>query len=293
MSGAPTKSTQSIAGRWRCGRPRNGDETMEFPNLDPVAFSVGPLQIRWYGLAYFAGILAGIRLAEHMVKRFTDLGLERGVFSEFMSSAFIGVIAGGRLGSIILYNPHHYLAHPLDVFAIWKGGMAFHGGLIGLVIAAFLHCRRHNINLLAFGDVAACAAPIGLFLGRIANFINGELWGRSTNLPWAVVFPNPAAGGIPRHPSQLYEALAEGALLFVVTNAMARVGSVRRRHGVIAGVFLFGYAVARILIELTREPDAPLIGPLTRGQAYSMPMLLVGATMIALALLHRANVRAR
>lgn len=256
---------------------------MPFPDIDPIAFSIGPIDVRWYGLAYVAALFIGTWYAERLVRRHPDFAIAPGTFDGFFTWALVAILVGGRLGSILLYNFDYYLANPWKIFATHEGGMAFHGGFAGVVIAAIWFCRRRRVSLLAFSDVLACVAPIGLFLGRIANFINGELWGRPSTAPWAVIFPNPAAGGIPRHPSQLYEAALEGVLLFLVLNAMALRPEIRRRHGLLAAGFLLGYALVRMAVEFTREPDAPLIGPLTRGQAYSLPMLVAGIVVVALA----------
>ncbi|MBC7768918.1 MAG: prolipoprotein diacylglyceryl transferase [Phycisphaerales bacterium] len=262
---------------------------MPFPNIDPIAFSIGPVDIRWYGLAYFAGLALALWAADRLARRNVEYGVPGGAFDAFTLWAIAGVLIGGRLGSILLYNPEYYLANPLKVFAVWESGMAFHGGFLGVVIAALLYCRPRNIPFLGFSDIMACVSPIGIFLVRIANYINGELWGRPTDAPWAVVFPNPAAGGVPRHPSQLYEAALEGVLLFVVINLMARSAAIRARHGLLASAFLIGYAICRGLVEFTREPDASFIGPLTRGQAYSVPMMLVGIAVIFYTLRQRAK----
>lgn len=255
---------------------------MPFPNIDPVALSLGPLELRWYGIAYFVGIIVGIWYAERLIRKHPDFDLKPGAFDNFVVWAVAGILLGGRLGIILLYNTDYYIAHPLKVFALNEGGMSFHGGFLGVVIAAYLYCRRNRIPFLAFGDVMACVSGIGIFLVRIANFINGELWGRPTEAPWGVVFPSPAAGGVARHPSQLYEAALEGVLLFVVINLMARRSDIRARHGLLASAFLVGYAIVRGLVEFTREPDAPLFGALTRGQAYSLPMLIAGVVIAVL-----------
>lgn len=262
---------------------------MPFPDIDPVAVSIGPFDVRWYGLAYFVGLAVALWGADRLARRNVEHGVRSGAFDAFTLWAFAGVLIGGRLGSILLYNPEYYLANPLKVFAVWEGGMAFHGGFLGVVIAALLYCRKRNIPFLGFSDIMACVSPIGIFLVRIANYINGELWGRPTDAPWAVVFPNPAAGGVPRHPSPLYEAALEGVLLFVVINLMARSAAIRARQGLLASAFLVGYAICRSLVEFTREPDASLIGPLTRGQAYSLPMLVFGIAVVVYALHGRAK----
>jgi phosphatidylglycerol:prolipoprotein diacylglycerol transferase len=257
---------------------------MPFPDINPIAFSIGPLDIRWYALAYLAGLFAGIWYAERLIRQNREFAIPPRAFDDFFTWAIIGVLIGGRLGIILLYDFDYYVANPWKVFALNEGGMAFHGGFLGVVLAALWFCHRRKLSFLAFSDVMACVSPIGIFFVRIANYINGELWGRPTDASWAVVFPNPAAGGVPRHPSQLYEAALEGVVLFFIVNALARIPAIRARHGLLASVFLIGYALFRGLIEFTREPDASLIGPLTRGQAYSLPMLIVGLVLIALAL---------
>lgn len=253
---------------------------MPFPNIDPVLFSIGPLAIRWYGLAYMVGLLLGMALAIRILRGSSERHISEKHIDGFFIWAVLGVLVGGRLGSVLLYELPYYLDQPLKIFALWEGGMAFHGGLLGVIAAAYFYSRRQKINPLEFGDVLACVAPIGLFFGRIANFVNGELWGRPTTLPWGTVFPDPAAGGIPRHPSQLYEAFLEGVVLFAVLNLLNRLKTVRMSPGLLTGVFLSGYGVFRYFIEFTREPDAPFFGPLTRGQSYSVPMILIGGVLI-------------
>jgi phosphatidylglycerol:prolipoprotein diacylglycerol transferase len=201
-----------------------------------------------------------------------------------------GVLLGGRLGHVLFYEPASYIANPLDIFALWKGGMSFHGGLIGSIIGAALFARRFKADTWSVLDLCAAAVPIGLFFGRIANFINGELWGRPTTVPWAMVFPSPSAGGIERHPSQLYEAFFEGVVLFAVLWWLTHRMGALRRPGVLAGTFLLGYGLARSFCEFFREPDPGhilTIGPLTAGMIYSLPMIVAG-----LWILRAANKRA-
>ena len=196
---------------------------------------------------------------------------------------------GGRLGYVLFYKPVYYFQNPAEILYVWQGGMSFHGGLLGLVVAIVVFSRRRGFRTLALGDLVAAAAPLGLFFGRIANFINGELFGRTTDVPWAVVFPH--GGDLPRHPSQLYEAFLEGVVLFAVLAALAHRPGVTRRAGLLTGVFFLGYGASRIFVELFREPDAHLgfiVGPLTMGQILSIPMILLGLYLIVRAYLNGA-----
>ncbi|NQV82431.1 MAG: prolipoprotein diacylglyceryl transferase [Rhodospirillales bacterium] len=247
-----------------------------FPAIDPVIISLGPLAIRWYSLAYIAGLLLGWRLLRRLVQREPQVGgtIEA---DDFLVWAMLGVILGGRLGYVLFYNFAVYINNPLSILAVWQGGMSFHGGLLGVIAATILFCRRRGLDLWTFADRLACVAPIGLFFGRLANFINGELFGRVTDVPWAVVFPR--GGPAPRHPSQIYEALGEGAVLFLVLMWLVRQDSIRRRPGFLTGVFFAGYGIARSAVEFFRQPDAH-IGFLsfgtTTGQWLSVPLVLVG-----------------
>ena len=254
---------------------------MQFPNFDPIAIQLGPLAIRWYALAFISGLLAGWGYIVYLLQRPPTVMTKTDV-SDFFTWAIIGVVAGGRVGYVSFYMPGYYASNPLEVFFLWQGGMSFHGGLIGMlvVIAAFAHKRK--VTLLALSDLVAAATPIGLFLGRIANFINGELYGRPTDVPWAVVFPG--AGEVGRHPSQLYEAALEGLVLFLVLFALARFASARTRPGLITGVFLLGYGIARTIVETVREPDIQigyLLGGATLGQLLSIPLVLGGIWLIS------------
>jgi phosphatidylglycerol:prolipoprotein diacylglycerol transferase len=251
-----------------------------FPNIDPVLIEFGPLAIRWYGLAYVAGLIAGWRYVRRLVGGPPSVTPARDV-DDFLVWATLGVVLGGRLGYVLFYQPAYYLSNPLAIFQVWAGGMSFHGGLLGVLVAMLIFVRRRNIPLLAFGDAIACAAPIGLFFGRLANFVNGELFGRESDVPWAMVFPN--GGPLPRHPSQLYEALTEGVVLFIILLLLWRQEAVRRRPGILIGVFLIGYAIARTVAELFRQPDAHigfLLGGSTMGQWLSAPMLVFGLYLI-------------
>src|SRR3954452_23483081 len=250
-----------------------------FPALDPVAIAVGPVAIRWYALAYIVGLLLGWRYCLALADRPPRFVRRRDI-DDFLVWATLGVVLGGRLGYVLFYNSAYYIEHPIEALYLWHGGMSFHGGAIGVTLAIWLFGRARNIPLLAFADIICAAVPIGLFFGRIANFINGELFGRVTDVPWAVVFP--AGGPLPRHPSQLYEALCEGLLLFLVL-LIAERGGVRRHPGMLCGLFLVGYAIARMSGELFRQPDAQLgflIFGTTMGQLLSVPVLIAGIALI-------------
>jgi phosphatidylglycerol---prolipoprotein diacylglyceryl transferase len=253
-----------------------------FPQFDPVIVQFGPFAIRWYALAYIVGLVLGWRLVRRLAQQSPPVADTRQV-DDFLTWATLGVVLGGRLGYVLFYQPDLYLAHPAMILAVWEGGMSFHGGMLGVTVALIWFCRRQAISVLGFADRIAVAAPIGLGLGRIANFINGELWGRPAPdwLPWAMVFPR--AGPIPRHPSQIYQALLEGLVLFVVMLLLSRRPAIRARAGMLTGCFLCGYAVARIVGELFREPDAFLgfvAFGITMGQLLSIPMLLAGVFLI-------------
>ena len=250
-----------------------------FPQFDPVLIQVGPLAIRWYALAYIVSLVLGWRIMRRLVARTPAVATAEQT-DDFLTWATLGVVLGGRLGYVLFYQPGRFLTDPLEILAVWQGGMSFHGGCVGVVLALLLFCRRQRIPLLGFADRLAVVVPLGLGLGRVANFINGELWGRPAPeaLPWAMVFP--AAGPVPRHPSQLYQALMEGLVLFLVMWVLARRDAVRARFGLLTGVFLMGYAVARVIGEFFRQPDAFLgflFAGATMGQLLSLPMLLAGA----------------
>ena len=270
--------------------------TLPFPNIDPVALQIGPVAIKWYGLAYLAGLLLGwlyIRrlLSEPYLWANDRPPFEPAKVDDLLLYITAGVVLGGRLGFVIFYEPSYYLANPQDIIAVWKGGMAFHGALVGCLIAIWAFARRNGVNPWSTGDLVTAAVPIGLFFGRIANFINGELFGRPTTLPWGMVFPeaayhHPNVEPTPRHPSQLYEAALEGLLLFLVLRLLTHYFDALKRPGVVSGVFLAGYALARSTSELFREPHfahAFNIGPLTPGIVYSIPMLLAGLAVIYMA----------
>ena len=250
-----------------------------FPNIDPVLIHLGPFAIRWYALSYIAGIYFGISYIGYLNKKspvFTAKALD-----DLMVYAVLGILLGGRLGYVCFYNAPYYSQHPSEILRIWQGGMSFHGGLIGLILAVFLLCKRNHLRFIAVADLIACGAPIGLCLGRIANFINGELYGRITDVPWGMVFP--AGGPLPRHPSQIYESLLEGLTLFILLAILALRTKALEKKGLLFGVFLIFYALARTFIENFREPDVQLgfiMGHMTMGQLLSVPMVLGGCLLI-------------
>ena len=249
---------------------------MPFPDIDPVAIQIGPFAVRWYALAYIAGLIAGWGYILWLLKRAPHI-MTRDQVGDFVTWAIIGVILGGRLGYVLFYMPGYYAQHPGEIFFVWQGGMSFHGGLLGVTAALILFCWRRKLNLWSVADLVAAAAPIGLFFGRLANFINGELYGRASDVPWAMVFPH--GGPDARHPSQLYEAALEGLVLFVVLLVATRVFNSLRRPGLNTGLFLIGYAVSRMFVELFREPDAHLgfiFTVVTMGQILSLPLALFG-----------------
>jgi phosphatidylglycerol---prolipoprotein diacylglyceryl transferase len=259
--------------------------SLAFPYIDPVLVTIGPLPIRWYALAYIAGLLLGWAYARSLVKRkdFWDSTQAPTPVDvdDLLVYAAMGVILGGRLGYVLFYNGAFYLTHPAEIFALWNGGMSFHGGLVGTILAIYILARRKGISVLSLTDVCAAAAPIGILLGRVANFIKPELWGRPTDVPWAMVFPG--AGPLPRHPSQLYEAALEGVLLFFVLRLAVRLGGLRR-PGLVSGLFAVGYGVARIACEFFREPDPQLgflIGGTTMGILLSLPLIAAGILVMA------------
>ncbi|PZU90279.1 MAG: prolipoprotein diacylglyceryl transferase [Shinella sp.] len=255
---------------------------LTFPAIDPIAFSIGPLAIHWYGLAYVCGIMLGWAVARSLVR---NEKLWPGNTSpctvahldDFLVWVAIGIVVGGRLGYIFFYDMPSVIADPIRAIEVWNGGMSFHGGFAGATLAMILFARRHTIPIWSLFDIVASVAPIGICFGRVANFVNGELWGRPSNVPWAMAFPT--GGPFPRHPSQLYEALLEGLLMFVLLQIIGRTGGFRMR-GLVTGCFVSLYAVARITIEFFREPDPQLGylagGWLTMGMVLSLPMLAVG-----------------
>jgi phosphatidylglycerol:prolipoprotein diacylglycerol transferase len=270
---------------------------LPFPNIDPVLVSIGPFAIRWYALAYIGGILLGWVYARWMIRNHAlwaggKAPMTVTDFDDFIVWVTLGIILGGRTGYVLFYNPAYFAANPSEIFQLWNGGMSFHGGFAGCVLAVVLFAWRRKISILSLGDLTCAAGPIGLFLGRLANFINGELWGRPADVAWSFVFPG--AGPLPRHPSQLYEATLEGLVLFIVLALFVRGGALKR-PGLIVGIFAIGYALARSFCELFREPDAQLgflWGGLTMGMLLSIPLLLAGIAFVVYALRHPARASA-
>lgn len=258
--------------------------SLAFPAIDPIAISIGPIAIRWYALAYIAGLLLGWKYVVYYCTKSPNIMSKRDV-DDLLFWATLGVILGGRLGYILFYNLEYYLENPANILKVWQGGMAFHGGFMGVIVAIILFARKRGISILAVLDAAAVATPIGLFFGRIANFINGELFGRTTDVAWGIVFPN--GGPEPRHPSQLYEAALEGLILFIVLFVLSRSAFVRHRPGILGGTFVAGYGISRIIVEFFRQPDAQLgflAGGATMGQLLSIPMVLFGVGCIVYAM---------
>jgi phosphatidylglycerol---prolipoprotein diacylglyceryl transferase len=265
-----------------------------YPAIDPVALKLGPLAVKWYGLAYMAGLLLGWFYVKRLLGQDQLWPGARKPFQperadDLLLYMTVGVLAGGRLGYVLFYEPRHFLNDPLDIPAVWHGGMSFHGALVGSILAMIYFSRRAGAELWSVMDLSAAATPMGLFFGRLANFINAELWGRPSDVPWAMVFPGPGgvipgpAGSMPRHPSQLYEAFFEGAVLFAVLWWLTHHRFALRRPGVISGVFLAGYGLARSFCEFFREPDPGHIltfGPFTAGIFYSLPMIVAGILIV-------------
>jgi phosphatidylglycerol:prolipoprotein diacylglycerol transferase len=259
---------------------------LEFPAIDPVIFELGPFALRWYALAYIAGLILGWR---HILAIAPSIGskVPPDAIDDFLVWATLGIILGGRFGYVLFYQFGYFTDNPLQIFYVWQGGMSFHGGLLGVAVAGYLFCRKRGIPFLALADLVACAAPIGLFFGRIANFVNGELWGRTTDVPWAFIFPR--GGPFPRHPSQLYEAFLEGVVLFSLMWVARRHFPESQRTGFLIGVFLGGYGLFRTIAEAFREPDAHvgyIFGVLTLGQILSLPILFLGVWQM-----HRVRTR--
>ena len=257
---------------------------IDYPVIDPVLVNLGPLPIRWYALAYIAGLVLGWWFARRLVRA---SGLWGNVarppvesLDDLLVFAALGVVLGGRLGYVTFYNFDYYFANPLEILSVWKGGMAFHGGLAGAALGIWWFARRHGVRTLAVADLCAAVVPIGICLGRIANFIKPELWGRPADVAWAMVFPD--AGPLPRHPSQLYEAALEGVVLFIALQIAIRFGALKR-PGLVTGLFGSGYGFARIACELFREPDPQLgflFGGATMGMLLSLPLIAIGLVLI-------------
>jgi phosphatidylglycerol:prolipoprotein diacylglycerol transferase len=254
---------------------------LSFPNIDPIALDLGFIVIRWYALAYIAGFLIGVSY----IKRFVQTAphaMTKDQVDDLLLWVVIGVVLGGRIGYVLFYNLPVYLDDPGRILMVWQGGMAFHGGMLGTLVAMFLFAKRKQLDFKAIGDTVCCAVPVGLFFGRLANFINAELYGRTTDGPMGIIFPTDPTQ-MPRHPSQLYEALLEGLVLFIVLWLLSRRDEIRTRPGMLSGFFLIGYGTARIICEFFREPD-PQLGFLmfdaTMGQLLSVPMVLIGVALM-------------
>ncbi len=256
-----------------------------YPTIDPVALWIGPLPLRWYALAYIAGLIAGWFYARKLVgwDKLWGAVARPGADSldDLLVYCALGVVLGGRLAYVVFYNPLFFAARPQEIVMVWNGGMSFHGGLAGAALGVWLFARKNALPVMPVADICCSVAPIGLLLGRLANFIKPELWGRPTNVPWAMIFPG--AGPLPRHPSQLYEAGLEGVVLFLILFVAGRSGAFRR-PGTISGIFAIGYAAARVFCEFYREPDPQLgflFGDATMGMLLSAPLALVGAALLA------------
>ena len=259
-----------------------------YQSLDPVAFSLGPLSVRWYGIAYVVGFICAALILYRVARRW-KVRVDVDALLTVMVSVIVGVIVGARLGYVLFYGDGYYLSHPLEILAFNKGGMSFHGGLIGALLSGIVAARITKIPYLTLADLGCIAAPVGLFFGRCANFVNSELWGAPTDAAWGVVFGG-AAGMMPRHPSQLYEALLEGVVIFIVLYALSRREPPRPR-GTFLGLFLMMYGTFRFLVEFVREPDVQLGylwgGWLTMGQLLSLPLIIVGVAVFVYALRRR------
>ncbi len=249
---------------------------LKYPNIDPVIFEIGPISLKWYGVAYVAGILLATMLIRYYDSK--DLKeLDSNKIDDFVVYLIIGIIAGGRMGYVIFYGFEYYSSNPLEILKIWEGGMSFHGGLMGVVISAWIFSTKNKINKLYLADLLCLAAPIGLFFGRIANFINGELYGRVTQSKFGMIFPN--GGLFPRHPSQLYEAFFEGLVLFILLNILWLFKDISKRRGLVFSYFLMFYGVFRFWVENFRQPDANiglLFGSITMGQLLTIPIVFIG-----------------
>ncbi len=253
-----------------------------YPQIDPILVHIGPLAIRWYSLAYLAGVIFGAWYIKTINNKFSVLD-KLNPFDDLLFYSVIGIIIGGRIGYTIFYHPEYYLYNLSEIFKIWHGGMSFHGGLIGLTLSLLIFSYKNNYSFLSLTDLCATSAPIGLFFGRLANFVNGELYGRITDVPWGMVFPN--GGPLPRHPSQLYEAVLEGIITFFVLMYFALRKNTFLYKGTLSGLFLLCYSLSRIIIENFRQPDEHLgfiFSHITMGQILSIPMLLLGVFLIFL-----------
>ena len=268
---------------------------LPYPHINPVLVSIGPFAVRWYALAYIFGIIVGWFYARAIIASPKLWGGPAPIslidFDDFIIWITLGIILGGRIGYVLFYNLPHFAAHPAEIFELWTGGMSFHGGVLGCIVATIAFALHRGLPMLSLGDVTTAVAPIGLFLGRLANFINGELWGRPTDVPWAMIFPH--GGPIPRHPSQLYEAALEGVVLLIVLGVLVRLGALKR-PGIVTGVAGIGYGMARIFCEFFREPDVQLgflWGGLTMGMLLCIPLILAGIAALVVAFSRQPTVK--
>jgi phosphatidylglycerol:prolipoprotein diacylglycerol transferase len=248
---------------------------LNYPSIDPVLMNLGILKVSWYSLSYIAGIIFGYYYVLKLNKTRAVI-FEKKIFDDSIAYIVMGIVLGGRLGYVFIYNPEYFLANPIDILKTWNGGMSFHGAVIGVALAIYIFVQKQRINFLYFVDLIAAAAPIGFFFGRMANFVNDELWGRISNVPWAVLFPR--GGYLPRHPSQIYEAILEGLVLFMILNCAFKT-QYKNYCGKVTGIFMITYAAFRIVAEIYRQPDLQLgyfVTHLTMGQILSMPMIIVG-----------------
>ncbi len=255
-------------------------QIIQLPAFDPVALQLGPLAIRWYSLAYIAGILSAMFFINYQNKK--QQFMSQKAQDDWLMWAVLSIIIGGRLGYVLFYNIGYFLSNPLEIFAIWQGGMSFHGGLLGSIIGLFWFCRVHGVKFLKIADIIAVIAPLGIFFGRMANFINLELYGRPTNGDFGMIFPSDPLG-VPRYPSQLFEGVFEGLVPCLVLLLLMKFTKLQQKEGIFSGLFLIMYAIARIIIENFREPDAQigfLFGSVTMGQLLSVPLILLGLTVI-------------
>jgi len=250
---------------------------MRYPNIDPVLIHIGPFQLRWYGLMYILGFIFSYGIMIH-VSRLKRYNMYKTDIEDLLAGCIMGLIAGARIGYCLFYNFWYYIYNPLKIFAVWEGGMSFHGGLIGVILAGWIYSRKRDKPFWMIADLGAISAPPGLFFGRIGNFINAELYGRATDMPWGIIFPG--GGDFPRHPSQIYEALLEGVVLFIILYLVNKKNHV---HGLIVATFLIIYGIMRFFIEFFREPDAQLgfiIGPFTMGQVLCFAMIMLGGFLL-------------
>ena len=252
----------------------------DFPNIDPIAIDLGIIKIRWYALSYICGILLSWFLILKIIK-IKNVKVSNKSISDLISNCMIGIILGGRLGYVIFYNPEYYINNLLEIFKIWNGGMSFHGGFLGVVIAIIYTSKSHKIPIMLFSDLVSIVSPIGIFFGRIANFINGELYGKVTNHKFGMIFP--AGGSLPRHPSQIYEAVTEGLVLFIILWLLMNISNFFNKKGLMTAYFIFLYGVFRFFVEFFREPDLHigyLYFNLSMGQLLSLPMIIIGLILI-------------